>query len=159
MINKVILIGNVGAEPNVRALDGGVKVASLRLATTEKYKKEDGSIAEQTEWHTIEAWRNIADIIDKWVNKGDRIYIEGQLRTRAYADKENIERKMTSVVAKEIKLLSPKEKKDETKPQSYTTPVTTLTPSAKVAQPSAQSRASIPPEIPLPPMPTDDLPF
>lgn len=108
MLNKVILIGNVGAEPNVRALDGGVKTASLRLATSKRFKGNDGEVKEQTQWHTIECWRNLADIVDKYVRKGDKLYIEGELNYRTYTDKEGVERMMVSVVAQELKMLSPK---------------------------------------------------
>lgn len=112
MINKVILIGNVGAEPNVRVLDGGVKTATLRVATTKRYTdRQTNEIKEQTQWHTIECWRNLADIADKWIRKGDKLYIEGELNYRSYTDKEGVERMMTSIVAQEIKMLTPKSEK------------------------------------------------
>lgn len=106
MINKVILLGNVGAEPEYRVLDGGIKTATFRLATTKRFKKEDGTYNDTTEWHTIVAWRNLADIVDKHIHKGDRLYVEGSIHHRTYTDKENIERKMTTITAKEIKMLS-----------------------------------------------------
>ena len=151
MINKVILVGNVGSDPNYRVMDGGVKTATIRIATTERYKKEDGTYNETTEWHTVIAWRNLADIVDKYVKKGDRLYIEGSLHYRAYTDRENIERTMTSITAKEIKILSPKESKVETPKVVAPQPQ---------PQPAAQPQAA-PSMPPLPPMASiiDDIPF
>lgn len=144
MINKVILVGNVGNEPDYRVLDGGVKTATIRIATTERYKKDDGTWNEQVEWHTVVAWRNLADIVDKYVRKGDRLYIEGSLHYRTYTDKDNIERKVTTITAKELKMLSSKEQGSTTAPTQA--PVS--------AQPTA-------PAMEMPPMPTmsDEMPF
>lgn len=122
MINKVILLGNVGAEPEYRVLDGGIKTATFRLATTERFKKEDGSYNDTTEWHTVVAWKSLADIVDKFIKKGDRLYVEGSIHYRTYTDKENIERKMTTITAKEIKMLSPKSEKSEAPQQVAPTP-------------------------------------
>ena len=83
MVNKVILIGNVGADPEVRYLDGGIAVANLRLATTERYKSKNGETVEQTEWHNIVLWRGLAEVVEKYVKKGMRLYIEGRIRTRS----------------------------------------------------------------------------
>lgn len=153
MINKVILVGNVGADPDYRALDGGNRVVRLRLATTEKYKTNDGT-KEQTEWHNIEAWQNLADIIDKWVKKGDKLYVEGSIRTRTYTDKNDVERTSTSIIAKEIKILSPKDApKEKTLQGQPATPRPVQTP-----QPAPQGNPA-PAEIPLPPLGGDDLPF
>lgn len=109
MINKVILVGNVGAEPEVRALDGGVKVAKLRLATTEKVaNKEKTGYTDVTEWHTITLWRGLADVVDKYVRKGSQLYIEGKLRTRKYT-KNDVECFATEIVGEELKLLGKRE--------------------------------------------------
>ena len=136
MLNKVILIGNVGAEPNVRVLDGGVKTASLRVATTKRYKGADGEPKEQTQWHTIECWRNLADIVDKWVKKGDKLYIEGELNYRAYTDKEGVERMMVSVVAQELKMLTPKNEKATPAPQPAIVQSAPVTPAVEPPAPS-----------------------
>ena len=155
MINKVILVGNVGADPDYRALDGGNRVVRLRLATTEKDTDKDGKKQDQTEWHNIEAWQNLADIIDKWVKKGDKLYVEGSIRTRTYTDKNDIERTSTSIIAKEIKILSPKDAPKEKTLQGQPAtprPVQTTTPPAPQGNPA-------PAEIPLPPLGGDDLPF
>lgn len=108
MLNKVILIGNVGNEPTIKALDGGVKTANLRLATSKRFKGADGEMKEVTQWHNVEMWRNLADVVDKYVRKGDKLYIEGELNYRTYTDKEGIERMVTSIVASDLKMLSPK---------------------------------------------------
>jgi single-strand DNA-binding protein len=154
MINKVILVGNVGADPDYRALDGGNRVVRLRLATTEKYKTNDGT-KEQTEWHNIEAWQNLADIIDKWVKKGDKLYVEGSIRTRTYKDKDGVDKFSTSIIAKEIKILSPKDAPKEKVLQGQ--PVTPR-PVQATPQPTPQGNPA-PAEIPLPPLGGDDLPF
>ena len=154
MINKVILVGNVGADPDYRALDGGNRVVRLRLATTEKYKTNDGT-KEQTEWHNIEAWQNLADIIDKWVKKGDKLYVEGSIRTRTYTDKNDMERTSTSIIAKEIKILSPKDAPKEKVLQGQPA---TPKPTPMAPQPTPQGNPA-PAEIPLPPLGGDDLPF
>lgn len=82
MVNKVILIGNVGADPEVRFLEGGTAVANIRLATTESYTSKSGERVEQTEWHSVVLWRGLAEITQKYVKKGMKLYIEGRLRTR-----------------------------------------------------------------------------
>lgn len=153
MINKVILVGNVGADPDYRALDGGNRVVRLRLATTEKYTDKDGQKQEQTEWHNIEAWQNLADIIDKWVKKGDKLYVEGSIRTRTFTDKNDVERTSTSIIAKEIKILSPKE--SATKEVVYQGRPSQPKPMAP--QPAPQGNPA-PAEIPLPPI-ADEIPF
>ena len=104
MVNKVILLGNVGADPEVRALESGAKVARLRLATSEKYTDKDGKKVEQTEWHTIQLWRGLADVVDKYVHKGSQVYIEGKIRTREY-DHNGEKRYATEIMANDMKLL------------------------------------------------------
>ena len=106
MINKVILVGNVGLDPEVRALESGVKVARIRLATSERYTdRQTNETKELTEWHTVTLWRNLADIVDKYVHKGSQLYVEGSLRTREWTDKDNQKRYTTEIVATDLKLL------------------------------------------------------
>ena len=106
MINKVILVGNVGLDPEVRALESGAKVARLRLATTERYTdRQTNETKEMTEWHTVTLWRGLAEVVDKYVHKGSQLYIEGSLRTREWTDKDNQKRYTTEIVATEMKLL------------------------------------------------------
>lgn len=106
MVNKVILIGNVGADPEVRYLDGGVAVANLRLATTESYKNKNGERVDQTEWHNIVLWRGLAEIVEKYVKKGMRLYIEGRIRTRSWEDQTGMKRYTTEIYADNMQMLS-----------------------------------------------------
>ena len=100
MVNKVILIGNVGLDPEVRTTEGGVKVARVRLATTERlFDRASNETKEHTEWHTITLWRGLADVVDRFVRKGSQIYIEGRLRTREWMDKDNNKRYTTEILA------------------------------------------------------------
>ena len=107
MVNKVILIGNVGADPEVRYLEGGVAVANLRLATTERYKNKNGENIDQTEWHNIVLWRGLAEIVEKYVKKGMRLYIEGRIRTRSWDDQNGVKRYTTEIYADNMQMLSP----------------------------------------------------
>ena len=111
-LNKVMLIGNVGNDPEIRYLDsnpqspqGNAKVASFRLATTERYRDRSGETRENTEWHNIVAWRSNADLVEKFVHKGSQIYIEGKLRTRQWTDQTGNKRFTTEVQADNIQLL------------------------------------------------------
>ena len=106
MVNKVILIGNVGMDPEVRTTEGGVKVARLRLATTERlFDRQANETREHTEWHTVTLWRGLADVVDRFVRKGSQIYIEGRLRTREWMDKDNNKRYTTEILADTMNLL------------------------------------------------------
>lgn len=106
-VNKVILIGNVGKDPEIKVLDNGVRVANFPLATTEVYKK-DGQRFEQTEWHNVVLWRGLAEVTEKIVRKGATIYIEGKLRSRTWEDKDKIKRYSVEVVADVLTMLSSK---------------------------------------------------
>lgn len=112
MLNKVMLIGNVGRDPEVRYLEnqGNAKVgvASFSLATTERYRDRNGETKENTEWHNIVAWRNLADLAEKYIRKGTQLYIEGQLRTRSWDDQQGVKHYTTEVVASNIQLLGRK---------------------------------------------------
>jgi single-strand DNA-binding protein len=106
-INKVILVGHLGKDPEVRHLDGGVTVASFPLATSESFTK-DGKKVEQTEWHNIVMWRGLADIASKYLQKGKLVYIEGKLRTRSFEDKEGHKKYTTEIVAENFTMLGRK---------------------------------------------------
>lgn len=108
MINKVILIGNLGADPEVRYSQSGTAVANFRIATTETWKKQDGSKEEQTEWHRIVAFARLGEICGEYLSKGSRVYIEGRLQTRKWEDKDGNARYTTEIVAREMKMLSPR---------------------------------------------------
>lgn len=106
-VNKVILVGHLGKDPEVRILEGNVSVTSFPLATTEVFNK-DGRKIEQTEWHNIVMWRGLADVASKYLEKGKLVYIEGKLRTRNFEDKEGIKRYTTEIVAESFTLLGRK---------------------------------------------------
>jgi single-strand DNA-binding protein len=106
MRNKVQLIGHVGQEPEIKTFDGGKKVATITIATNDYYTNDKGEKVEQTEWHRVSAWGKLADIIEKYVDKGKEIAVEGKLSHRSYDDKEGNKRYITEVVANDILLLS-----------------------------------------------------
>ncbi len=109
-LNKVMLIGNVGQEPDVRYIDAGVPTATLNLATTTRgYTLQNGTqVPERTEWHRVVLFRRLAEVVEKYVHKGDKLYIEGELRTRQYNDKLGHARSITEVWANNLEMLSPK---------------------------------------------------
>jgi single-strand DNA-binding protein len=107
MINKVILIGNLGATPEVRYTQSGKAVTSFTLATTETWMK-DGKKEEKTEWHKIVAWDRLGEICGEYLSKGSKVYIEGKIQTRPWEDKDGNKRYTTEIVAREMKMLSPK---------------------------------------------------
>ena len=104
-----MLIGNVGKDPEVRQADGGPKVASFTLATTERYKAKDGSYKDTTEWHNIVAWRGTAEVVEKFVKKGTPLYVEGRIRTRSWDDQQGNKRYITEIIADNVQLLGKKE--------------------------------------------------
>ena len=109
-VNKVILIGNVGKDPDVRHLDNNVSVASFSLATTERgYKTQNGvQVPDRTEWHNIVAWRGLAKIAEDYIKKGSPIYVEGKIRTRSWEDQNGVKRYTTEIYADSIELLGRK---------------------------------------------------
>lgn len=109
-VNKVILVGNVGKDPDVRYVDKEVGVATFPLATTERgYTLQNGTqVPDRTEWHNIVAARRLADICDKYVHKGDKLYIEGKIHTRFYDDQKGIRRYITEIYADVIELMTPR---------------------------------------------------
>ena len=110
-LNKVMLIGNVGRDPEVRYLDGNsgnAKVATFTLATTERYRDRNGETRENTEWHNIVAWRNNADVAERFVKKGTQLFIEGRIRTRSWDDQNGNKRYTTEIIADNLQLLGKK---------------------------------------------------
>jgi single-strand DNA-binding protein len=109
-MNKVMLIGNVGTDPEVRYVDQGVAVARFRFATTEKgYTLQNGTqVPDRTDWHTILLWKRLAEIVEKYVHKGDKLYIEGRLRYTSYDDKQGQRRFQTEIWADNMEMLTPK---------------------------------------------------
>lgn len=135
MVNKVILIGNVGADPEVKYLEGGVAVANLRLATTERYRNKNGENVDQTEWHNIVLWRGLAEIVEKYVRKGMRLYIEGRIRTRSWDDQNGNKRYTTEIWADNMQMLSFRQEGDSgNSNRTYSAPANTG-PAAPAAPP------------------------
>ncbi|VAW41069.1 Single-stranded DNA-binding protein [hydrothermal vent metagenome] len=107
MVNKAILIGNLGADPEVRYTQSGAAVANFNIATTEAWVK-DGNKEERTEWHRIVAFGRLGEICGEYLSKGSKVYIEGRIQTRQWDDKDGNKRYTTEIVAREMKMLSPK---------------------------------------------------
>ena len=114
-VNKVILVGNLGKDPEVRYLDSGVAVANFSLATTENYKNKEGERVSQTEWHNIVLWRGLAEVAEKWLKKGSSVYIEGKIKTRKWEDKEGNTRYTTEILADNMTMLGGKPQVDTDK--------------------------------------------
>ncbi len=104
-VNRVMLIGNLGKDPDVQYLEGNIGVAKFSLATTETYKDRAGKLISQTEWHTVVLWRGLADLAQKYLHKGSLVYIEGRLRTRSWEDKEGNKKFATEVVGDNLIML------------------------------------------------------
>jgi len=119
-VNKVILVGNVGRDPEIRYLDGNAqngqsaKVATFTLATSEKYRDRNGNLQENTEWHNIVAWRQTADVCERFVKKGSQLFIEGRLRTRNYTDQQGVKKYTTEIVVDNLQLLGRRDTNDGT---------------------------------------------
>jgi len=104
-VNKVILVGNLGRDPEIRTLESGVKVATFSLATSESFKDRDGNRQDKTEWHNIVLWRGLAEIAERYLAKGNTIYVEGKLQTRSWDDKDGNKRYTTEIVGQNMKML------------------------------------------------------
>jgi single-strand DNA-binding protein len=104
-VNKVILIGNLGRDPDIQYLEGNIAVSKFSLATTETYKDRSGKQVSQTEWHTIVLWRGLAELSQKYLRKGSLVYIEGRLRTRTWEDKDHNKKHATEIVADNLVML------------------------------------------------------
>ncbi|MBU1014554.1 MAG: single-stranded DNA-binding protein [Bacteroidetes bacterium] len=134
-INKVILIGNLGKDPETFTFENGVKKVSFSLATTESYKDKEGNKVDQTEWHNVVVWRGLADVAEKYLSKGNQVYIEGKIKTRAWDDKDGVKRYTTEIYADNMTMLGGKRDDSQTE------------------RPTQKA-----PEVDIP-EPEDDLPF
>ncbi len=150
MINKVMLIGNVGKDPEVRYLESGVAVAKFPLATSETYTNKNGDRITNTEWHNVVLWRRLAEVAEKYVKKGHPLYIEGKIRSRSYDDKEGIKRYITEIIGDNMQMLGKKSDGSQ---------------DAKGSEPSQASNAnegdagSVDADTNIPVNGDDDLPF
>lgn len=104
-VNKVILVGNLGRDPEMRKLEGGVTRVNFSLATTEYYKDKEGKRIEQTEWHNIVLWRSLAENAERLLKKGNTIYLEGKLQTRKWQDKDGVQRTITEIVGETFQII------------------------------------------------------
>ena len=167
-LNKVMLIGNVGKDPEVRYLESNPqnaganpKVATFPLATSERYRDRAGDVRENTEWHNIVAWRNNADVAEKYIHKGTQVYIEGRLRTRQWTDQTGAKRYTTEVVVDTLQLLGKRPEDAQQGPQpapGYSQPAGAYAPQPAAAPAPAPQPAPAPVITPAD-APTDDLPF
>lgn len=146
-VNKAILIGNVGKDPEVRHLEGGSSVANFSLATTETYRNKSGELIKNTEWHNIVAWRFLAELAEKYIRKGGQIYVEGKITNRQYDDKDGNKRYISEIVADTIRLLGRKD--DGTSPAGSNGP----------GRPTSEPPIGNAPEEGDPIAEGDDLPF
>lgn len=142
MVNKVILVGNVGKDPEVKYLDNGVAIAQFSLATSESYKDKEGNRQSRTEWHNIVLWRGLAEVAEKYVKKGNLLCIEGKITNRSYDAQDGTKRYISEIVGSEMKMLGPKPGSDSG--ASAPTPA---------SQPNDSSKET------NEPLETDDLPF
>jgi len=140
-LNKVMLIGRLGADPELKYTPSGAAVTTLRLATNLVWKDKDGNPQERTEWHRVVAWRKLAEIAGEWLKKGSQVYIEGRLRTRSWEDRDGVKKYITEVEAENLLMLG---KKGAAEPEA--------------AVVSAEPLEEVGPELP-PPEEKEDLPF
>ncbi|MCQ2147454.1 MAG: single-stranded DNA-binding protein [Bacteroidales bacterium] len=152
-LNKVMLIGNVGKDPEIRYINANNtgnndRVATITLATSERYRDASGAVKENTEWHTIIAWRALAEMVDKYVKKGTQLYVEGRLRSRTWTDQTGNKRYVTEIQADAIQLLG----KRQDNPATTATAAPASTPSAA---PAPQPKPSI---VQAAPSLVDDMP-
>jgi len=104
-LNKVTLIGNLGKDPETQILEGGIHLAKFTLATSESYKDDKGNKHTETEWHTVLAWRSLAEVVGKYLKKGSTVYVEGKIKTRTYDDKTGVKKMVTEIIADSLIML------------------------------------------------------
>lgn len=141
-VNKVILVGNLGREPEIMTFDNGVKKASFSLATTESYKNKEGNRVDQTEWHNIVVWRGLADVAERFLHKGSKVYVEGKIRTRSY-EQDGVKKYVTEIFGDNFVML------DSRSQGSSEVPPEVLAQESKPQTQQDQENET----------PTDDLPF
>ena len=122
-VNKVILVGNLGKDPELKYLEGNIARANFSIATSEFHKDKNGNKIEQTEWHNIVCWRKLAEVAEKYLKKGSAIYLEGKIKSSSYTDKENIKRYRTDIVADTFTMLDRKPAEGAGSQDTVTEPV------------------------------------
>jgi single-strand DNA-binding protein len=146
-VNKVILIGNVGKDPEIRHMENGTSKATFPLATTETYRDREGQRMEQTEWHNIVLWRGLAELAEKYIRKGKQLYIEGKLRTRSWEDRDGNKRYTTEIIADNITLLGGLQRREDQQG------------GGTQSEPAFNTGTSTTETVPPIEGPSDDLPF
>lgn len=150
-VNKVIIVGNLGTDPEVRTLTSGTKVAKLNIATSETYTNKEGQKVTNTEWHKVNVWRGLADIAERYLTKGSSVYVEGKLRTRSYDDKDGVTRYVTEIEGDNMTMLGGR---------SDSSPAAVPAAAPAAAAPSTpQTSSSQPATPPVADVEDDDLPF
>lgn len=156
-VNKVILVGNLGQDPEIRHLEGGTSVATFSIATSENYTDRDGNRQTQTEWHNIVMWRGLATIAEKYLRKGSKIYIEGKLQHRSY-EKDGITRYITDIVARDMQMLDSRQEGSSV--GGYVPPTASDAPVSTPSTPTASVTATPTPDLSKTEGESkDDLPF
>ena len=121
-VNRVVLIGNLGKEPDLQYLEGNIAVAKFPLATTETYKDKNGMLVSQTEWHTVVLWRGLAELAQKYLHKGSLVFIEGRIRTRNWEDKDKNRRFSTEIIGDNLVMLDKRKEHTDQPAMETTTP-------------------------------------
>ncbi|MFY0626427.1 MAG: single-stranded DNA-binding protein [Reichenbachiella sp.] len=147
-VNKVILLGNLGRDPEVRHLENGRAVANFSIATSETYKNKQGEKVTNTEWHNVVLWTPLAEIAEKYMKKGNQVYIEGKLTSRSYEDKEGVTKYITEVVGRELTLLGGPRQDDNSNARAEAAPQAQVASTETTLETSANESSEI-----------DDLPF
>jgi len=153
-VNKVILVGNVGKDPEIRYLEGGTAVCSFPMATSETYRNREGERVTTTEWHNIVLWRGLAEVAERYVKKGSQLFIEGRIRTRSWDDRDGNKRYTTEIVADNMQMLG--RRPDDTSSQDVQSAPSTEPDSQEDEQPSGIDNAQ---SVDPAPEDNDDLPF
>jgi single-strand DNA-binding protein len=146
-VNKVILVGNLGRDPEVRYLPSGDPVANVTIATSSKYKSKTGEMVEETEWHRVTFFGKLAEIVGQYLKKGRSVYVEGRIKTRKYTDKDGVEKFATDIIANEMQMLGSREGMGEpagddeaggySRPAPASRPAAAQRPAASAAKPSS----------------------
>lgn len=156
-VNKVILVGNLGKDPELRYTPAGVAVTTFSLATSERYKDKQGAMQEKVEWHNIIAWRQLAEICGKYLHKGKQVYLEGKITTRSYDDRDGVKKYITEIVVDQMQMLGSKDDQGERQSGSGQDHRPTNPKPERQQDQRSQSQAT---DYASPPFdPEDDIPF
>ncbi len=156
-VNKVILLGNLGRDPEVRYLPSGDPVANITIATSSRYKGKTGEMVEETEWHRVTFFGRLAEIASQYLKKGRPVYVEGRIKTRKYTDKDGIEKYATDIIASEMQLLGGREGMGEPSADDENGGYSRPAPASRPMAPQAPARSAPPPVAARPASGFDDM--